>query len=92
MQFDYNDVSPAFSALTQPYNDGITQPVSEPTDLFAGFIPPVQFAPVTPTHFAQLSALHGPEFKPVYEAAPVHTHTHAAEVHSVVGRSVDVRG
>ncbi len=49
MQFD-NDTGPAFTALSVPYAEPLTQPTSEPTTLFGGHAPAVQFAPVEPIH------------------------------------------
>ena len=91
MPFD-DDIGTAFTALAVPVSEPLAQPVVEPTTLFGGGAPAVQFAPVTPVHFGLATPLHGPEFKPVYEAGTVHAHTHAAEVHAVVGHGIDVRG
>ena len=91
MQFD-DDFGRAFTALVPPVAEPLAQPASEPTTLFGGVVPAVQFAPVTPVHFGLVTPLHGPEFKPVYEAGPLHAHTHFAEVHAIVGHGIDVRG
>lgn len=91
MQFD-DEFGPAFTALSIPHVDGLTQPTVQPTAMFGGGIPAVQFAPVTPIHFGLVSPLHGPEFKPVYEAHPVHAHFQAAQLHAIVGHALDIRG
>ncbi len=91
MQFD-DEVGPSFTALSVPYAEPLAQPPAEPTTLFGGHVSAVQFAPVTPLHFGQIAPLHGPEFHPVYEAGPVHAHTHPAAVHAIVGHGIDVLG
>ncbi len=91
MQFE-DEVGPSFTALSVPYADALTQPPVEPTTLFGGHVPAVQFAPVTPLHFGQIAPLHGPEFHPVYVAGPAHSHTQFATLHAIVGHGIDVRG
>ena len=89
MLIDDDSYGPAFSALTQPYNDGLQQPVMPPTTLFGGDIPAVHLSPVKPMEPAKVTPLHGPLFKPIYENAPVHAQTRFAEVHAIVGHVLD---
>ena len=92
MDFDYDSFTPAAPALSQPYASGLTVPPSEPTTLFGGSIPAVQFAPVTPIQAAVIAALHGPSFKPVYEAGLARPVFSAGLVHAAVGTHLDRRG
>ena len=92
MEFDYDQFAAAAPALSQPYSSGLTQPQSQPTSLFNGTVPAVQFAPVTPIQASVIAALHGPAFRPVYEAGLMHPHTQPGMVHAIVGTRFDRRG
>ena len=92
MDFDYESFAPAAPALSVPYASGVSQPPALPTTLFGGSIPAVQFPAVTPIQAAAIAALHGPAFRPIYEAGLVHPHTQPNQVHAIVGVRFDRRG
>ena len=91
MEFD-DSVSPPSPPIMQPYNSGLTQPASQPTALFGGGVPAVEFAPVSAIHAAAIAALHGPMFQPVYEAGLARPVFHSGTVHAAVGTHLDRRG
>jgi hypothetical protein len=84
MDFEFDDFGAAVATVARS--------VLEPTVPLPTSVPAAQVTPVTPTTFSVVMALHGPDYKPVYEPTSPHPRRYPAQTHAIVGQSVDLRG